>query len=87
MVFTGEINASKRAYILYLVRDKKLPAKEIAKQCFVSLATVYRIKQENLIDQNVLPRKKCAGGRPKKTEYARRKKTHKDIEKFATRRR
>ena len=66
MVFTGEINASKRAYILYLVRDKKLPAKEIAKQCFVSLATVYRIKQENLIDQNVLPRKKRAGGRPKK---------------------
>ena len=66
MVFTRKINTSKRAYILYLAPDKDLPAKEIVKQCFVSLATVYRIKQENLIDQNVLPQKKRTGGRPKK---------------------
>ena len=45
MVFNGEINPSKRAYIKYLTEGKKLSIKDIAQQCHVSRATLYRLKQ------------------------------------------
>ena len=45
MVFNGEINPSKRAYIKYLTQGKKFSIKDIARQCRVSRATVYRIKK------------------------------------------
>ena len=50
MVFNGEINPSKRAYIKYLTQGKKLSIKDIAQQCRVSRATVYRIKKDEIID-------------------------------------
>ena len=64
MVFNGEINPSKRAYIEYLTQGKKLSIKDIARQCHVSRATVYRLKNE-IIEHD--QRKECNrdfGGRP-----------------------
>lgn len=65
MVFKGEINPSKRAYILYLARDKKLSVQEIVQQCNVSRATAYRIMKTNLMEDK-RDDKKHPGGRPKK---------------------
>ena len=67
MVFNGEINPSKRAYIKYLTQGKKLSIKDIARQCRVSRATVYRLKKDETIDRD--QRKECNrdfGGRPHK---------------------
>ena len=50
MVYNGEIDPSKRAYIMYLTQEKKLLIKDIARQCHVSRATVYRIKKDRIID-------------------------------------
>ena len=67
MVFNGEINPSKRAYIKYLTQGKKFSIKDIARQCRVSQATVYRIKKDKIIDRD--QRKEWSrdfGGRPRK---------------------
>ena len=67
MVFNGEINPSKRAYIKYLTQGKKLSIKDIARQCRVSRATVYRLKKDEMIDRD--QRKECNrdfGGKPRK---------------------
>ena len=67
MVFNGEINPSKRAYIKYLTQGKKFSIKDIARQCRVSRATVYRIKKDKIIDRD--QRKEWSrdfGGRPRK---------------------
>ena len=67
MVFNGEINPSKRAYIKYLTQGKKLSIKDIAQQCHVSWSTVYRIKKDEIMDWD--QRKKCNrdfGGMPHK---------------------
>ena len=66
MVFNGEINPSKRAYIKYLTQGKKFSIKDIARQCRVSRATVYRIKKDKIIDRD--QRKEWSrdfGGRPR----------------------
>ena len=65
MVFKGEINPSKQAYILYLAHDKKLLVHEIVQQCKVSRATAYRITKTNLMEEKRHD-KKHAGGWPKK---------------------
>ena len=66
MVFTGDIDPCKRAYILYLSQEKNISAREIVERCNVSRATVYRIRKEQLKDQKKIREKKHAGGRPKK---------------------
>ena len=43
MVFTGKFSAEKRAYIQLLGKAKSYKAKEVADECKVSLAIVYRI--------------------------------------------
>ena len=63
MVFNGEINPSKRAYIKYLTQGKKLSIKDIARQCRVSRATVYRIKKDEIIKESSTT---DFGGRPRK---------------------
>ena len=66
-MFNGEINPSKRAYIKYLTQEKKLSIKDIARQCRVSRATVYRIKKDEIFDRD--QRKECYRdfeGRPRK---------------------
>ena len=79
MVFKGNVNASKTAYILYLARNNKLSTKEITKQCCVLWETVYRIKREDLIEEIETQPKKHAGERPQKLS-ARRKENNKDTE-------
>ena len=75
MVFKGKMNTSKlkRAYyILYLARNNKLSTKEIMKECCVSRATVYRIKKEDLIEENETRPRKHAGGDPKNLERVKK---------------
>ena len=70
MVFNCEINPSKRAYIKYLTQGKKFSIKDIARQCRVSQATVYRIKKDKIIDRD--QRKEWSrdlGGRPRKLSW------------------
>ena len=43
MVFVGKFSAEKRAYIQLLGKTKSYTAKEVADECKVSLASVYRI--------------------------------------------
>ena len=67
MVFNGEINPSKRAYIMYWTQEKKLSIKDIARQCHVSRATVYRIKKDRIIDSYKREDwNRNLGGRPRK---------------------
>ena len=65
MVFTGALDAQKRAYIAYLSRDKKIATSEIMKKTGVSRATIYRIKKEGLGKRKTTS-KKNVGGRPRK---------------------
>ena len=66
-VFNGEINPFKRAYIMYLTQEKKLSIKDIARQCHVSRATVYRIKKDRIIDSYKREDwNRNLGGRPRK---------------------
>ena len=65
MVYDGEINPIKRAYIMYLTQEKKLSIKDIARQCHVSQATVYRIKKNRIIDSyKTKDWNRNLGGRP-----------------------
>ena len=76
MVFNGEINPSKRAYIKYLTQVKKLSIKDIARQCRVSRATIYRIKMDKIIDRD--QRKEWSrdfGGRPRKLSLREERRT------------
>ena len=66
MVFSGKIDPRKKAYILFLSREKNLSIREIVKKCNVSRATVYRIQKEVWDDHHKKGQKKHAGGRPKK---------------------
>ena len=67
MVFNGEINPSKRAYIKHLTQGKKLSIRDIARQCRVSRATVYRIKKDKIIDRDQRKEwNRDFGGRPRK---------------------
>ena len=67
MVYNGEINPSKRAYIMYLTQEKKLSIKDIARQCHVSRATAYRIKKDRIIDSYKREDwNRNLGGRPRK---------------------
>ena len=67
MVFNGEMNPFKRAYIMYLTQEKKLSIKDIARQCRVSRATVYRIKKDRIIDSYKREDwNRNLGGRPRK---------------------
>ena len=72
MVFNGEINPSKRAYIKYLTQGKKFSIKDIARQCRVSQATVYRIKKDRIKKDKIIDRdqrkewSRDFGGRPRK---------------------
>ena len=52
MVFNGEINPPEKACIEYLTQGKKLSMKDVARQCRVSRATVYRIKIDEIIDRD-----------------------------------
>ena len=42
MVFPGEIDAERRAYIKFLREDGGLTVRQICEKCGVSQATVYR---------------------------------------------
>ena len=67
MVFNGEINPSKRAYIKHLTQGKKLSIRDIAQQCRASRATVYRIKKDKIIDRDQRKEwNRDFGGRPRK---------------------
>ena len=64
MVFSGCIDAKRRAYIAFW-HEKGIATSEIMKRCQVSRTTVYRIKKESFLpDEN--NKKRCAGGRPNK---------------------
>ena len=88
MVFNGEINPSKRAYIKYLTQGKKLSIKDIARQCRASRATVNRIKKDEIIDRD--QRKECNrdfGGRPRKLSLREERHVYStDFVQFDTRR-
>ena len=62
MVYRGAIDSQRKAYIGCLTRQKILPAVEIMKQCNISLAAVYRIRE--FISVKKTGPLKCAGGRP-----------------------
>jgi len=66
MVYTGQIDHRKKAYILFLSCEKILSTREIVKKCNVSPATVYKIQREVWNDHKKKGQKKYAGGRPKK---------------------
>lgn len=58
MAFSGMIKPEVRAYIKYLKKIGKQKANEVANECNVSLATVYRIWNEKFNENNVKCNKK-----------------------------
>ena len=67
MVFTGKFSAEKRAYIQLLGKTKSYTAKEVADECKVSLASVYRIWNNKFTkDIETKQKKRKCGGRPEK---------------------
>ena len=67
MVFVGKFSAEKRAYIQLLGKTKSYTAKEVADECKVSLASVYRIWNNKFTkDIETKQKKRKCGGRPEK---------------------
>ena len=65
MVFKGAINKNLKAYILYRVKDRGVKPSEVVKDVSVSLATVYRVKNDGMKALKHRE-KKCSPGRPRK---------------------
>jgi len=61
----GAIDPKRRAYIAFLIRDKRVRTMDIVKRCKVSQATVYRIKND-VIWTKQKNMNEDKGGRPKK---------------------
>ena len=75
VVFNGEINPFKRTYIMYLIQEKKLSIKDIARQCHVSRATIYRVKKDSIIDSYKKEDwNRNLGGRPRKVSLREERK-------------
>ena len=65
MVYSGPIDATRRAYIAFLACDKKVSPLLIKEKCNVSVATIYRIRSEGMLAKETR-RVKHSGGRPRK---------------------
>ena len=65
MVYKGAIDQALRAYIYYSLNDKGRKPSKLSQELGVSLATIYRIKNNGLKALKV-KKKKPSPGRPKK---------------------
>ena len=65
MVFKGAISKNLKAYILYRVKDRGVKPCEVVNDVSVSLATVYRVKNDGMKALKHR-KKKFSPGRPRK---------------------
>ena len=82
MAFKGKISAEKRAYIKLSGTWRSSNAKEVAKECNVSLASVYRVWKAKIYKDKQEEKTSNRGGRPHKLSLRQKRSLLRNINKL-----